>query len=81
MRESELIWKFLSREFNDSHPAIYLYVLGNTQQKTKVVNNVIDVCIGIFSCLFDKPLISTVVKAFLEFKLNQYKKGILRFNQ
>lgn len=78
MAESEIIWKFLSRELNDSHPALYLYCLGNIHQKTNTINSQIELCIKVFSDLIQKTLISTVVKAFLEYKLGEYKKGNLK---
>jgi hypothetical protein len=78
MTESEIIWKFLSRELNDSHPALYLYCIGNNSQKTNAINTQIDLCIKVFSVMVQRTLISTVVKAFLEYKLSEYKKGNLK---
>jgi hypothetical protein len=75
MTDSEIIWKFLTRELNDSHPALYLYCLGDNSQKTKAINTQIDLCIKVFSLLIKRTMISTVVKAFLEYKLGEYKKG------
>jgi hypothetical protein len=80
MTDSEIIWKFLSRELNDSHPALYLYCFGDNTQKSKVINNQIELCIKVFSVLVEKTLISTVVKAFLEYKFGEYKKGKIKIN-
>lgn len=78
MSDSEIIWKFLLRDLDDSHPSVYLYCLGTTEQKTFVINKQIDMCSQVFYSTFPKTLISTVVKAFLNYKLDEYKKGNIK---
>ena len=38
MTDSAMIWKFLSREFPDDHPVIYMYVCGNVRSPKTAID-------------------------------------------
>ncbi len=75
MEESELIWKFLSREYPDNHQVIYLYCCGNVRSPNTALEKVMVLSKKIFSPSIPEIYLKTVVKAFLDYKRKQYSKG------
>ena len=78
MTDSELIWKFLSREYPDDHVAVYLYVCGHTRSPNTAMEKVIPLVITIFSPPLSENFVKTVVKAFFDNKKRQYLKGEIK---
>lgn len=77
MSDSEIIWKFLEREFLDEHPAIYLYCKGNIRSSKTAIAKVSDITKPIFYPAMSDFLIQAVIKGFLENKQKQYLKGLI----
>jgi len=75
MSDSEIIWKFLIREYNNDHPAIYLYVCGGNRSIYTALNKILPTVLKIFSPAMSVSLINTTVKGYLEHKKKQYKNG------
>jgi hypothetical protein len=75
MSDSEIIWKFLVREYTDSHPVIYLYTSNRPRSSMDSFNKVVDLTTLIFGDVYPPSLIKPVVKRFLEFKKSQYMRG------
>lgn len=78
MSDSEIIWKYLDREYPNDHLVIYLYVCGNVRSSNRAVTNVTDAIKIIFSPAMNDAIIKTTVIGFLENKLKQYKKGEIK---
>ena len=80
MSDSELIWKFLSREYPDSHVAIYLYVCGNSRSCETAMNKVLPTTLEIFSPPLTENYVKTVIKGYFDYKKKQYVKGEIKVN-
>jgi hypothetical protein len=80
MTESELIWKFISKEFPDEHIIIYLYVCGNVRSPKTSMDKAMIVLEKIFCPPYDKDFIRTLLKGFLDRKKEQYLKGNVKVN-
>ncbi len=74
MDDSMIIWKFLLREFPDSHQAIYLYCIGRDRSIKTAIDKIMPISLKIFSPL-PKTLIEKTVKAFLEHKKKKFGMG------
>lgn len=78
MDDSTLIWKFLAREFPDSHQAIYLYCIGNVRAPQTAINKIMPITLKVFSPPIPKNNIENVVKLFLDYKKKQFGRGEIR---
>lgn len=78
MSESELIWKFLSREVIDAHPAVYLYSIGNSKSKQTAITQIMKVTKPIFHPAFNSNFLETIIISFLEYKKRQHGKGEIK---
>ena len=78
MQDSTIIWNFLTREYSDEHPVIYLYACGQVRSKTTAIQKVMELVKPIFYPAMDEVLLKTVVTAFFEFKRKQYMKGEIK---
>jgi len=77
MSDSEIIWAFLCREYDDKHQAVYLYACGEVRTKNLVINQITPIIEDIFHPPVTKPIILTTVKGYLEFKTSQYKNNLI----
>jgi hypothetical protein len=75
MSDSEIIWKYLDREYPNDHLVIYLYVCGNVRSNKKALTSVCDSIKTIFSPPINESIIKSTVTGFLENKLKLYEKG------
>jgi len=78
MSDSEIIWKFLEREFLDEHPAIYLYCCGNVRSPKTAIDKLEVITKKIFYPAMSIYLIKSVIKGFLENKKKLYIKGLIK---
>jgi Sec-independent protein secretion pathway component TatC len=78
MSDSEIIWKFLEREFPNEHPAIYLYCCGNVKSPFTAIEKLMTISLLIFYPIMAEQYIKTVVKGFLENKKKLYLKGLIK---
>ena len=78
MSESTIIWKFLSREFPDSHSVIFLHVCGNIQNQQNAMAKVLRLCLPIFTPPMTEQYVKTVIREFLEMKRKQYFNGEIK---
>lgn len=78
MSDSEIIWKFLQREYDDSHPVVYLYVMGQAGSRQTAINKIMNLTKIIFCPFIDENYVLVVVKAFLNDKKLKYKKGEIK---
>lgn len=77
MTDSELIWKFLTREYSDDHPVIYLYSCGNVRSPKIAIEKVLSLTKNIFVPGIKESTLSTIIKSFLDFKKKQYSLGLI----
>lgn len=75
MEDSVIIWKFLTREYTNDHPVVYLYVCGNVRSPKTAIDKAMSLLKEIFYPAMSEHLIKTVMTAFLEQKKKQYMKG------
>ena len=75
MQDSIFIWNFLTREYPDNHPVIYLYSCGTVRSPITAITKVMDTAEQVFSPPISKEYLLTVVKGFLDMKKKQYLKG------
>jgi hypothetical protein len=78
MSDSEIIWKFLDREYLDDNPVIYLYCNGNVRSPKTAVTKAIELTNKVFYPAMSEHLIQTVIVGFLENKKKLYKKGLIK---
>jgi hypothetical protein len=78
MSDSRIIWKFLSREFTDDSPVIYLYVCGNTRSPVTAVDNAMKILTPIFCPVLSENFVKSVLIGFLDRKKEDYKKGLIK---
>lgn len=78
MSDSEIIWKFLVREFPDDHPAIYMYVCGNVRSPKTAIDKILNQTKPIFHPPMNEQLISSTIKGFLDRKKMQYTNGEIK---
>jgi hypothetical protein len=78
MQGSIFIWNFLSREYLDNHPVIYIYTCGGVRSSVTAISKVMDTSEQIFCPPISKEYLLTVVKGFLEMKKKQYLKGEIK---
>ena len=72
MQDSTIIWKFLSREFQDDHMVIYLYVCGNTRSPQTSINKIMEITTKVFCPPLEEYYVKQIVKAYLDMKKRQY---------
>jgi hypothetical protein len=72
MSDSEIIWKFLRKEFIDEHPVIYLYVTNRPRSSKNALDRAVDETKLIFGGVYPDSLIKPVVERFLQSKRKEY---------
>lgn len=78
MTDSELIWKFLSGEFQDTHPVVYLYACGNIHSPKTAIDKAMGITKKIFNPCITDPYLLSVIKGYLDHKKKQYIKGEIK---
>lgn len=78
MDDSMIIWKFLSREFPDIHPVIFLYCQGSVRAPQTAIERVSSITLKIFYPALSKEFIEKTIKMFLEFKKMQFGRGDIK---
>jgi hypothetical protein len=78
MTDSEILWKFISREFPDDHVVIYLYVCGNVRSPKTAMDKAMVILEKIFCPPYDRNYVQSILKGFLDRKKEQYKKGLVK---
>lgn len=78
MTDSEIILKFLEREYLDDNPVIYLYCNGNVRSPKTAIEKAVELTNQVFHPPMTKRLIQTVVEGFLENKKKLYRKGLIK---
>lgn len=78
MTDIKIINKFLTNEYHDEHPIIYLYTCGQKRSQDSAVNK----CMGLLKDIFSPPykidFLKSMVEEFLEIKKEQYKRGEIK---
>jgi hypothetical protein len=78
MSDSEIIWKFLSREYQDDHVAIYLYCSGNVRIPKTAIDRVLNFTKQIFCPAMSELLVKYTIIAYLDNKKRQYKRAEIK---
>jgi hypothetical protein len=78
MSDSEIIWKFLDREYLDDNPVIYLYCCGNVRSPKTAIQKMVFDTKKIFYPPMSEQLIQTVIIGFLENKKKLHIKGLIK---
>jgi len=77
MSDTELICKFLRREYQDDDPVIYLYVCGNVRSPKTAIQKALDVAKLVFFPAMTEYVIQKGVIKFLDEKKELYKRGLI----
>jgi hypothetical protein len=75
MQDSNLILKFLIKEFQNDSIAIYLFCCGNVRSQSTAIDKVMKITKEIFMPFIEEQYIKSVVKTFLEYQKTQYELG------
>lgn len=75
MTDSNLIWKYLTREYQDIHPAIYQYVTSDSRSGEQVLLKIMLGVKIVFCPAISEIYVKSIVKQFLDAKKMQYHKG------
>lgn len=78
MSDSEIIWKYLDREYPNEHLVVYLYVCGNVRSNKRAFTTVVDAINVIFYPAMNDAIIKATVEGFLENKRKRYQKGEIK---
>lgn len=70
-----IIWKFLAREYPDTHQAVYLYVCGNVRSPKTGIAQIMKFTKKVFEPSITEHYIKTVVIGYLDYKRKQYLNG------
>ena len=75
MNDEELIWNFLTKEFPDNHPIVFIYASGyQTRSKETALTKAMKTLVPIFCPPYEETFIKTVLKAYLDHKHELYRK-------
>lgn len=77
MNDRTIIFKFLSREFPNEHPIIYVYVCGQKRSEQTSINKILDLTLKVFYPVFSKEFILEIIEEYLKNKKTLYKKGLI----
>ena len=77
MTKSEIIRKFLIREYPDNHLLIYLYCCGNIRTPNIVLKAAESLTSEIFQPMIQESVIKITIKEFFEDKKRKYKNGLI----
>jgi DNA-dependent RNA polymerase auxiliary subunit epsilon len=72
MTDSKIIWRFLNSELTNDHPAVYLYACGQKRSQITAVEQALKIVNEIFCPPYTVEFLKTLVKAFLEYKKEEY---------
>ena len=75
MSDSRIIWRFLNSELTNDHSAVYLYACGQKRSQITAIDQVLKIVNKIFLPPYTVEFLKTIVKAFLEYKKEQYIKN------
>jgi hypothetical protein len=78
MSDSNIIWKFLQRQFPDDHPVIYIYVCGQKRSEITAIDKMMSLSKQIFCPTISENFVNTIVKSYLDRKKNDYKLGKIK---
>ena len=78
MSDSEIIWKFLSREYQDDHVVIYLYCCGNVKSPKTAIDRVLDFTKQVFCPAIPEWLVKHTITAYLDYKKKQYQRAEIK---
>ena len=78
MSDSIIIWKFLSNEFHNDHPVVYLYACGQKRSQETAIIKAMNILGEIFCPPYTMIFIKQMLKQFLERKKQQYKSGEIK---
>jgi hypothetical protein len=78
MTDTILINNFLTREFPNDHPTIYIYVCGQKRSEKTAIEKVMSITKQIFCPPLSEFFILEIVKNFLDDKKMAYKKGEIK---
>lgn len=75
MSDSIIIWKYLTREYLDSHPVIYQYVKGDVRTSQSILLKVMNDIRIIFCPAMVESYVKNIVQQYLDIKKKQYHRG------
>ncbi len=78
MDDKSIITKFLSLEFPDEHPVIYIYVCGHKRSEKTAIEKIMSISKQIFCPPFTEFFVYDVVLEYLNHKKESYKKGMIK---
>ena len=72
MYDSEIIWKFLNREYQEDNIVIYLYCCGTIKNHKTAINNVLEFTKKIFCPAISETVLKANIVDYLDLKKKQY---------
>ena len=77
MTDRTIIINFLSREFPNDHPTIYIYVCGQKRSEKTAIDKIMNLTRQIFCPPLSEFFVLEIIKDFLNDKKTKYKKGLI----
>lgn len=78
MSDSEIIFKFLNREYQDDHVAIYLYCCGNVSSQKTAIDFCFEFTKNILCPGMPEWVVKHTVKTYLKHKKKQYQRAEIK---
>jgi hypothetical protein len=78
MTDTILINNFLTREFPNDHPTIFIYVCGQKRSEKTAIDKIMSLTNQIFCPPLSEFFVLEIVKKFLDDKKIAYKKGEIK---
>jgi hypothetical protein len=75
MTDSIIIWNFLTKEYQNDSPVVFLYVCGNVRSPKTAIDRATDLVTQIFHPTIPEYIIRATIKGFFEMKKKQYMRG------
>lgn len=75
MSDTRIIYNFLTNEFQNDHPVVYLYVCGQERSQTAAVNKGLALLKDIFCPPYTVVYLKELLVEYLDIKKEDYKSG------
>jgi hypothetical protein len=78
MSDTRIIYRFLTNEFPNDHPVVYLYVCGQERSQTAATNKGLALLKDVFSPPYSLVYLKELLIEYLDIKKEEYKKGVIQ---
>jgi hypothetical protein len=79
MNDEKLIWNFLTNEFKDSHPIVFIYASGNqVRSKETAILKAMKTLTVIFCPPYEEDFVKKVLTDYLNHKHTQFRRNEIK---